>query len=133
MDEKTLLGAIGSMMDEKLTAHELRFDEKFTAQELRFDEKFAAQELRIDEKFTVQELKLDEKLTAQEDRIMNNFRILFENEVTPKFALLAEGQQMLLEKMAPRSRVDDLEEEVKLLKVFFRQMNEELRELKKAR
>ena len=50
----------------------------------------------------------------------------------PKFDLLAEGQQAILDKLVPRSRVDELEEEIKLLKIVIRQMNADLQELKKA-
>lgn len=69
---------------------------------------------------------------AQEGRILGHVQALIENEIHPKFTLLAEGQRAILDAMTPRSRVDDLEEEVKLLKMAFRQMNEELQALKKA-
>lgn len=55
-----------------------------------------------------------------------------ESAVMPKFNLLADGQTAILEKMVPRSRVDDLEEEVRFLKSVVRQMNEDLQKLKKA-
>ena len=56
----------------------------------------------------------------------------FESAIMPKFDLLAEGQQAILDKLVPRSRVDELEEEIKLLKIVIRQMNADLQELKKA-
>lgn len=56
----------------------------------------------------------------------------FESAIMPKFDLLAEGQQAILGKLVPRSRVDELEEEIKLLKIVIRQMNADLQELKKA-
>ena len=56
----------------------------------------------------------------------------FESATMPKFDLLAEGQQAILDKLVPRSRVDELEEEIKLLKIVIRQMNADLQELKKA-
>lgn len=56
----------------------------------------------------------------------------FESSIMPKFDLLAEGQQAILDKLVPRSRVDELEEEIKLLKIVIRQMNADLQELKKA-
>ena len=55
-----------------------------------------------------------------------------ESAVIPKFNLLADGQAAILEKMVPRSRVDDLEEEVRFLKTVVRQMNEDIQKLKKA-
>ena len=55
-----------------------------------------------------------------------------ESAAMPKFNLLADGQAAILEKLVPRSRVDDLEEEVRFLKTVVRQMNEDLQNLKKA-
>lgn len=59
-------------------------------------------------------------------------RVLLDAEVTPKFNLLAEGIQDIQEKLVPRSRVDDLEDEVKFLKIMIRQMAERISTLEKA-
>ena len=40
-------------------------------------------------------------------------RVLIESSIMPKFNLLAEGQQTLLETLAPKSRVEELEEEAR--------------------
>lgn len=74
------------------------------------------------------------KVQKQEllEETMHNVKVLIENEVAPKFSLLAEGQQTILETLAPKSKVDDLEEEVKFLKVVVRQLGEDLQKLKKA-
>ena len=47
------------------------------------------------------------------------------NEIKP-------NQQIMMEQLAPRSRVDDLEDEVKFLKSVVCQMNDEIQKLKKA-
>ena len=47
------------------------------------------------------------------------------NEIKP-------NQQIMMEQLAPRSRVDDLEDEVKFLKSVVRQMDDEIQKLKKA-
>ena len=44
--------------------------------------------------------------------------ILIESDVTPKFNLLADGIKDIQEKLVPRSRMDDLEDEVKFLKLM---------------
>lgn len=75
---------------------------------------------------------VDEKLTATEQRISKNTVMLMDAEFKPRFDLLAEGQKDILEKLVPRSRVDDLEEEVKFMKSIIRQMNDDLQKLKKA-
>ena len=75
---------------------------------------------------------IDQKLAQQRKEIMQDMKALLDAEFQAKFNLLAEGIQDIQEKLVPRSRVDDLEEEVKFLKALYRQMNEDLQELKKA-
>ena len=52
---------------------------------------------------------LDEKDLLEISHLMS---ILIENEVTPRFHLLAEGQRTILETLAPKSKVEELEDEV---------------------
>lgn len=73
-----------------------------------------------------------EEVAEAEKRITKNTVVLMDAEFSKKFDLLAEGIQDIQEKLVPRSRVDDLEDEVKFLKTLFRQMNEDLQKLKKA-
>lgn len=76
---------------------------------------------------------LDEKdLQAIDQLIAHRMNILIESDVTPKFNLLAEGIQDIQEKLVSRSRVDELEEEVKFLKIMVRQMAERISTLEKA-
>ncbi|WP_312612929.1 hypothetical protein [Oscillibacter sp.] len=75
---------------------------------------------------------MDSKLAAQKQEIMGEVQVLMESQFQPQFNLLAEGQQAILEKLVPRSRVDDLEDEVKFLKSMVRRMDDELQALKKA-
>lgn len=56
----------------------------------------------------------------------------FEAAIMPKFDLLADGQKTLLETMAPKSRVEALEDEVAFLKQMLRTIASEVNELKKA-
>ena len=51
---------------------------------------------------------LQEMISQSESRMV----AYVESAIMPKFNLLADGQAAILEKMVPRSRVDDLEEEV---------------------
>lgn len=71
---------------------------------------------------------LQEMISQSESRMV----AYVESAIMPKFNLLADGQAAILEKMVPRSRIDDLEEEVRFLKAVIRQMNEDLQRLKKA-
>ena len=80
-----------------------------------------------------QDLQAISKMLAdQKNEIMDEVQVLMESQFQPQFNLLAEGQQAILEKLVPRSRVDDLEDEVKFLKSIVRRMDDELQALKKA-
>ena len=71
---------------------------------------------------------LQEMITTSENRM----KVMMEAYFDPKFNLLYENQQIMMGQLAPRSRVDDLEDEVKFLKSVVRQMNDEIQQLKKA-
>lgn len=72
---------------------------------------------------------LDEKDLKDIAHLMN---VIIENDVTPKFDLLAEGQQTILETLAPKSKVEVLEEEVAFLRSVIASHSREIQELKKA-
>ena len=57
---------------------------------------------------------------------------IIESSITPKLNLLAENQRTLLETLAPKSRVDELQEEVDFLKSIIKMHSEQIAELKKA-
>ena len=64
---------------------------------------------------------------------MQGVNVLLENKVDPQLRLLAEGQQAILEKLVPASRVEALEEEVKFLRAFVVQLAERVEALQQAR
>ncbi len=89
--------------------------------------------------------KLDELISHRISAVMENdvmpkmdelisrrIGIVMENDVMPKFDLLADGIAGIQEKLVPRSRVDDLEDDVRFLKSMVHQMAEEISRLKKA-
>lgn len=55
-----------------------------------------------------------------------------ENVVLPQLKLLAEGQQTLMDTLAPKSRVEALEDEVGFMKTVLKALSQEISELKKA-
>ena len=72
-------------------------------------------------------------LDAQDRKDIADLRHgIVESEITPKLNLLVEGQQTLLETLAPKSRVEALEEEVDFLKSIIKLHSEQIAELKKA-
>ena len=75
---------------------------------------------------------IQKRIGEGEQRIAKNTVALMDAEFSKRFDLLAEGIQDIQEKLVPRSRVDELEDEVKFLKMIVRQMNEDIQDLKKA-
>ena len=128
MDNK--LNSLEERIDGKLNSLEERIDGKLNSLEERMDNKLNSLEERMDNKLNSLEERMDGKLLQQKTEIINEVKVLIENEVTPKFNLLAEGQQAILEQLAPKSRLENLEDEVNLLKIVIKQMNEEINALK---
>ena len=75
--------------------------------------------------------KMDAKLEPVKSEV-TGIKLALENVIQPQIDGLAENQQIILEKLVPRSRVDELEDEVKFMKVIIRQMNEDIQKLKAA-
>lgn len=79
---------------------------------------------------------MDEKLTAQKDQILDEathrMQVLLDTQVTTQFNLLAEGQQTILETLAPKNKVEELEDEMVFMKQVIKAMSQEIAELKKA-
>ena len=79
---------------------------------------------------------MDQRLAQQKQVILDEspqrMKILLDTEVTPKFNLLAENQKIMLDKLAPKSELEELRSEVSVLKLAVRSINQEIAELKKA-
>ena len=102
--------------------------EIIVASEQRMSERTEATEQRMSERIEATEQRMSEKIDEAENRM----KVMMESYFDPKFNLLFENQQIMMEQLAPRSRVDELEDEVKFLKSIVRQMNDEIQQLKKA-
>ena len=89
-------------------------------------------ESRIDQKMGAMESRIDQKMEKQKQEIMHDVKVLLDTEVTTRFNLLAEGQQAILEKLVPMSRIEAVEADVAVLKQAVRAMNQEIAGLKKA-
>ena len=76
---------------------------------------------------------LDEKdLQRLEELVSRQISIVVENQIKPQLRLLAEGTADIQERLIPRARVDELEDEVRFLKLMVRQMAERVSLLEKA-
>ena len=91
---------------------------------------------KLDVRFQESEARMTQQIRESEARMLEqsaqNMRVILEAYVEPKFNLLAEGQQIIRETLAPKSRVDELEEEVKFLRSMIRIHDRDIQELKKA-
>lgn len=73
------------------------------------------------------------KAIADEARrgAVHDMQVIIENTIMPSLKLLAEGQRTLLETMAPKTRVEELEDDMQLLKAFVRSQSERIDALEK--
>lgn len=65
------------------------------------------------------------------EQAARNTQVVIENAVLPKLQLLAEGQQTILETLAPKSRTEELQEELDFLKSVIRMHTKQLAEQEK--
>lgn len=82
----------------------------------------------IDGSVTASEERTQAKIDTSENRIM----AYIEAAVMPKFQILADGHQNILDTLAPKSRVEALEDEVVFLKSIVKTLAQDMAELKKA-
>lgn len=62
---------------------------------------------------------------------VHDMQVIIENTIMPSLKLLAEGQQTILETLAPKSKTEKLEEEIGLLKSVIRMHTKQLAEQEK--
>ncbi len=62
---------------------------------------------------------------------VHDMQVIIENTIMPSLKLLAEGQQTILETLAPKSKTEELEEEIGLLKSVIRMHTKQLAEQEK--
>lgn len=75
--------------------------------------------------------KLDSRMDKLEGR-QTKAEVVLENVIVPRLDALAEGQKNLLETLAPKSRVETLEEEISILRMAVRTLASDVNELKQA-
>ena len=139
LDEKDVQ-IIRALLKEEISASEGRMtkhtEKMIQESEQRMTGKIQESEQRMTGKIQESEQRMtartESMIDAAEQRIAKSTVTLMDAEFKPKFDLLAEGIQDIQEKMVPRSRVDDLEDEVKFLKSIVRQINEDVQKLKRA-
>lgn len=114
MLEEKDLQAIAQLMDSRIGESEKRMDQRLAQQK--------------------QDIMSETKglLSQQKQEIMHDVKVLLDTEVTSRFNLLAEGQKAIMDTITPKSEIEELRNEVSVLKLAIRTMNQEIAELKKA-
>lgn len=75
---------------------------------------------------------LDEKdLQTIDELFAHRLNVVLESAIMPKFNLLAEGQQTILQTMAPKTKTEELEEELDFLKSVVRSQSQRIEALEK--
>ena len=89
--------------------------------------------------FDSEELKyleeMEKRLTAKTEEArhgaVHDMQVIIENTIMPSLKLLAEGQQTILKTMAPKSKTEELEEELDFLKSVVRSQAQRIEALEK--
>ena len=76
--------------------------------------------------------RIDQKLAQQKKEIMQEVGVLIEYEVTPRFGLLSENQQSMMEKLERLDDLDIMDTRITALEAMVRKLNREVAKLKKA-
>ena len=75
---------------------------------------------------------LDEKdLQTIDELFAHRLNVVLESAIMPKFNLLAGGQQTILETLTPKSKTEELEEELDFLKSVVRSQSQRIEALEK--
>ena len=90
------------------------------------------QDAKLDATLEKQNAKIDDALKQQKRDIMNEVKALIENDVTPKFNLLADGLANIDAKLVTRSEMETVKEELAFIKSILRTHSDQINELKKA-
>ena len=76
---------------------------------------------------------LDEKdLQAIDEIFAHRMNVILESAIMPKFNLLAENQETMMETRIPEDDFEDLKEDVQMLRAIVRKHSQEIKELKRA-
>lgn len=91
---------------------------------------------RMDSQIDDLEKRLSTRMDSQKDEVlkesMHNMRVIVESDIMPKMNLILDAIQTLHETMVPKSRVDEMEDDILMLKQAYRMMAQDIAELKKA-
>ena len=76
--------------------------------------------------------RIDQKLAQQKKEIMQEVGVLIENEVTPRFNLLAEELDAIKERLPAPDILEQIQEEMDIQHAVVKRHTKEIQALKKA-
>ena len=120
---------LDTKMDARLKDMEDRLDTKM---DVRLKDMEDRLDTKTDARLKDMEDRLDAKIAETGQDIMRNASVLMEQEFRRQFNLLAENQQIILEKLAPLDDLEVLETRVSALEAMVKKINRELAQLKKV-
>ena len=135
LDERDLF-ALSNLIDEKITASEARMtahmSKEIASSEERMTRRIADSEERMTRRIADSEERMTRRIADSENRTFHKVSVMMESYFEPKFNLLAENQQMILDTMVPKQRIEEIEDELAILRSVVRLHSEQIAELKKA-
>lgn len=146
LDERDLL-AIGQLMEQKLTQQKQEILEVVSQQKQEILEVVSQQKQELLEVISQQKEELLGEMGRQKQELLgemgrqkeeiltestHRMKVLIESEFQQQFNLLAEDLAVIREKMVPESRMEEAEDDIIVLKSAVRQINQEIREMKRA-
>ncbi len=143
LDEKDLQ-AIAHLIDVKISGTESRLTSKIDQLDDRMDklgsrvDRLDARMDKLDDRMDRLDARMDmlddrmDKLDTKIDDTESRILAYIEADVLPKFDILAEGHQLLRETLAPKDRVEALEEDMTFMKQVNKSMSRDIEALKKA-
>ena len=103
-----------AMMDRKIDALRTENNEKFESIDKRFE-------------------AMDKKIEDTAAQVQRNTALLMDAEFSPRFDLIEEQLQLLMEKMTAPARVDKLEDDMTVVKASIRNLSGRVQTLEEAR
>lgn len=146
LDERDLL-AIGQLMEQKLTQQKQEILEVVSQQKQELLEVISQQKEELLGEMGRQKQELLGEMAQQKQELLgemgrqkeeiltestHRMKVLIESEFQQQFNLLAEDLAVIREKMVPESRMEEAEDDIIVLKSAVRQINQEIREMKRA-
>ena len=118
--------------EEMFAAERKHTEEMFAAERKHTEEMFAAERKHTEEMFAAERKHTEQLLAKQSEQLHTDMMTVIESEIMPKLRTLAEGQEVLLDRIVPVSRIEAIESDIIVLKAAVSHLSEKVTSLEKA-